>query len=198
MQQDSAGKRGLRQRLLRTPMILAYVLCAYLIVNFIIKVPADPWAESWRLINFAAFAYLLYRIVRKPLLQAIDSKIKELDELFKHSESALAKVQKDHEKAVKLLGGVDQDGAKIIEKARNQGEAEKEDLIADGARRARSIVEQAKVTLEGMERAMYQKVHEEMVRRCIARARERLDQRLTPEAHLALIRSRIPKVRRVA
>jgi len=199
MQQDSAGKGDLRERLFRRPMILVYVLCAYLIVNFILRVTAESaYAETMSLVNFTAFAYLFYRLIKKPLLQILDSKIKELDELFKHSESALAKVQKDHQKAVKLLGGLDQDVAKIIAKAKKQGCAEKEDLIADGARRACSIVEQAKVTLEGMARAMHQKVNEEIARRCVVRAKERLVQRLTPEAHVALIRSRILRVRRAA
>ena len=185
------GKDRRSRRLLRPSMAIVYILGAYLIVNYALRVSGHAYPETMKLVNFGLFAYLIYRFLRKPLLAMIDSKVEDACELLKTTEAQLAEAKGDHQEAQRLLSGLDDEAAKLSARAKELGEVERSALIADGKERAGSIIDQASVTLKGREREIRQEVFEEVAQRCVDVAGARISERLTPALHLALARSRI-------
>ena len=179
-------------------MIVVYILGAYLIVNYVLKVSDHAYSETWKLVNFGLFVGLIYYFLRKPLLAMLDSKIADVDELLNSTKSELEASRKEREAALRAIDGIEDEIEKLLTRARELGEMERDALIADGKERARNIVEQAHVTLEGRELEIRQGIREEMAGRCVDLARSQILKKLTPEIQLALIRARISAIGRRA
>jgi len=177
-------------------MIVVYILGAYLIVNYVLRVGGHVYPETMKLVNFGVFVYLIYHFLRKPLLDMIDAKIADVDELLKTTESQLAEARSEHEEAQRLLSGLEADIAKIGARSRELGQVEREALIMDGRERAASIISQASVALKGREREIRREIVREVAQRCVDVAGAKISQRLTPDLHLALVRSRISAIGR--
>jgi len=190
------GKDRRSRRLLRPSMIVVYILGAYLIVNYVLRVGGHVYPETMKLVNFGVFVYLIYHFLRKPLLDMIDAKIADVDELLKTTESQLAEARSEHEEAQRLLSGLEADIEKIGVRSRELGQVEREALIVDGRERAASIISQASVALKGREREIRREIVREVAQRCVDVAGARISQRLTPDLHLALVRSRISAIGR--
>ena len=190
------GKDRRSRRLLRPSMIVVYILGAYLIVNYVLRVGGHVYPETMKLVNFGVFVYLIYHFLRKPLLDMIDAKIADVDELLKTTESQLAEARSEHEEAQRLLSGLEADIERIGARSRELGQVEREALIEDGRERAASIISQASVALKGREREIRREIVREVAQRCVDVAGARISQRLTPDLHLALVRSRISAIGR--
>ena len=190
------GKDRRSRRLLRPSMIVVYILGAYLIVNYVLRVGGHVYPETMKLVNFGVFVYLIYHFLRKPLLDMIDAKIADVDELLKTTESQLAEARSEHEEAQRLLSGLEADIEKIGVRSRELGQVEREALIVDGRERAASIISQASVALKGREREIRREIVREVAQRCVDVAGAKISQRLTPDLHLALVRSRISAIGR--
>lgn len=192
---ESAGKKktGLFAKPWLAPL---FILCGYVIVNYVLRVSSHPWAETLKLVNFAVFAYLLYRVLRKPLVGAIDSKIADVDELLRTTESELAEATAEHERMRSLLDSADAETSRILTKSKQLGIEEQETLVEDGRRRANNVLQQGKITVEGREREVRQTIREEIAKRCVGKARDMIGSKLTPEKQLVLIRSKISRIGR--
>lgn len=184
------------KRFSRRPMIVVYILALYLVVNFAMRVSAQPYPETMKLVNFLVFALVIYRLLKKPLLEMIDSKIRDVDELVKRTGSELSAAIVQHKEAQQLIAGLEEEVSGLLTRAKQQGEIEREMIIEDGKRRARNILQQGQVTLEGRQSAINQEMHEQIARRCVEKARAKIASTLSPKMHLAIIRSRISKVGR--
>ncbi len=184
------------RRLLRPFMVIVCILGAYLIANYAFRASGHVYPETMKLVNFGLFVYLIYHFLRKPLVAMIDSKIADACELLKTTKSQLAEAKSDHQEAQRLLSGLEDEVEKLGARAKELGEAERDALIADGKERAGSIINQASVTLEGREREIRRGIFEEVAQRCVDVAGARISQRLTPDLHLALVKSRISAIGR--
>jgi len=197
--QDSENRKQERSRgFFRRSMTVVYILGAYLIINFVLRVVDHPYPETMKLVNFAIFVGLIYHFLRKPLLAIIDSKIADVDELLTSTEAQLEEARTEREGALRALDGIDDEIEELLARARGLGEMERDGLIDDGKERSRNIVEQAHVTLEGREREIRQEIRGEMAGRCVDLARSRILEKLTPEIQLALIRARMSAIGRRA
>jgi len=175
-------------------MIILYILAAYLLVNFAMRVAAHPYPETMKLVNFIAFVVVLYRLLKKPLLSAIDKKISDIEELLNETKASLEAAKQKHKEASARLAGADEEVSKLLARARELGQIEKELLIENGEKRAERIVQEAHRTLEGRFREAKLAVQKEIAARCVKRSREKIAQMLNAEMHLALIRSRIASI----
>ncbi len=197
--QDSENRKQERSKgFLRRSMTVVYILGAYLIINFVLRVADHPYPETMKLVNFAIFVGLIYHFLRKPLLAIIDSKIADVDELLTSTKSQLEEARAEREDAQRAIDGVDDEIEQLFARARELGDMERDGLIDDGKERAGNIVAQAHVTLEGREREIRQEIREEMAGRCVDLARSRILEKLTPEIQLALIRARMSAIGRRA
>ena len=197
--QDSENMKQERSRgFLRRSMTVVYILGAYLIVNLVLRVADHPYPETMKLVNFVIFVGLIYHFLRKPLFAIIDSKIADVDELLTSTKAQLEEARTEREDAQRAIDGIDDEMEELFGRARGLGETERDGLIDDGKERAGNIVEQAHVTLEGHEREIRQEIREEMAGRCVALARSRILEKLTPEIQLALIRARMSAIGRRA
>ena len=176
-------------------MIVLIILCAYLIGNLALRFADHPYPETMKLINFGLFVGLIYYFLRKPLLAMLDAKIADVDELLKSTQSDLEASRTERDEARRALDGIDNEIENLLARAKERGELERTTLIDDGKKHGRNIVEQAAITLKGREREIRQEIREEISGRCIDLARSRIQKRLTPEVHLAVIRARISSIR---
>jgi len=194
--QDSKNRKQERSKgLLRGSMIVVYIIGAYLIVNFILRVADHPYPESMKFVNFVVFVGLIYHFLRKPLLAMIDSKIADVDELLTSTKAQLQEAKTERENAQLAIDGIGDEIEELLARMRGLGEIERDRLIDDGKERSHNIVEQAHVTLEGREREIRQEIREEMAGRCVDLARSSIIEKLTPEIQLALIKARMSAIR---
>ena len=184
---------------LRPSMTTVYILGIYLIMNFVLRFTVDHWwPETAKHINFVIFVYLIYHFLRKPLLALIDSKIADVDELLTSTKTQVEEARTERQDAQAALDGISAEIEELLTRAKDLGEMEREALAEDGEERARNILEQAEVTIQGRECEIRQEIREEFAGRCVEAARARLAEKLTPEVQIALIRARISAVGRHA
>lgn len=107
----------------------------------------DPWTLLFQAINFAVLAYVLHRVLYKPVLEVLDQRATEAREADER-EHRMAKAQQEQEqRAAELRAKAEAEGQALLAKARTEAEA----AVAEGRVRAeteaKAATEQARARL---------------------------------------------------
>jgi F-type H+-transporting ATPase subunit b len=153
------------------------------------------WAEwGWKIINFAILIFILVKFLAKPM----KNYFKKRTELIEKSLTEAAEAKEIAMKALKevedKLRLKDQEIERIIESARQSGEAERDRLIEHGREMSEKIRQQAKTNIELELKNAKRELRAEAAEISIRMAEEKLKKRLSEEDQLKLIDESIRKL----
>jgi len=131
--------------------------------------------------SFLVFVALLVYLVRKPFLKFWETRLELIDNRVKAGELALKEAEAKLEQARTLYASIDQEIKSVKESIAIEGEREAQTLIEEAKQRSERIQEQAKGTLEIEKRGMREAARLELSELALQRAREKLEQALSPE-----------------
>ncbi|MCB9697123.1 MAG: ATP synthase F0 subunit B [Alphaproteobacteria bacterium] len=107
----------------------------------------DVWTLLFQAINFAVLAYVLHRVLYRPVLEVLDQRAAEAREADER-EQRLAKAQQEQEqRAAELTAKAEADGQALIAKARTEAEAAVAEGVARAEAEAKATTEQARARL---------------------------------------------------
>ena len=157
---------------------------------------AKGWVatDTYKVINFVVLAIGLFFLLRKPVAQALDDRIKgikeqleELEAKKKEAEDALA----DYNKKFQLL---DQEAERLMAEYIKQGEAAKAKILTEAASAAEKLEEQARRNIENEFDRAKVALKEEVLEHALAKAEEMITSKISSDDQERLVDDYLEKV----
>jgi F-type H+-transporting ATPase subunit b len=157
---------------------------------------AKGWVatDTYKVFNFAVLAIGLFLLLRKPVAQALDDRIKgikeqleELEARKKDAEDALA----DYNKKFQML---DQEAERLMEEYIKQGEAAKVKIIEEAKSAAEKLEEQARRNIEHEFSRAKAALKEEVLEHALVKAEEIIKNKISSDDQERLVDEYLEKV----
>ncbi len=152
------------------------------------------WDLLWRAINFVIFIWIIYKLAGKRMKDFFSGRSyrieNELNDLERRRNEAEAKL-KDVESRI---ANIDQEREEILNSAREQGEAIKQNIIEKAEKTAEQIREQARAGAEQEANQTVAALRAEMAEMVAEAAEKLVREQLTEEQHKRLINDYLEKV----
>ena len=159
---------------------------------------ADLRDLLYRFINFALLIIILFVAIKKSGLKdsltgRIDEIKQRLEDLSREKEEAEGKYQ-DVEKQLRDFEAKKKE---IIEQFQNEGQAEKERIIAEANERAKQIVKQAELTIQQEMQSAKDRLRREVMELAAGKAQEIIAKEMTDEDQDRLVSEFIERVGKI-
>ncbi|MCK4984360.1 MAG: F0F1 ATP synthase subunit B [Desulfobacterales bacterium] len=160
----------------------------------------DSGAKGWvktdwfRVMNFVVLAGVLVFILRKPVSQALNSRIKDIQEQLESLEAQRAAAEKQLAQYNEKLSQIESEAAKIVDAYIKQGNAAKAKILKEAEQTAEKLRAQARRNIEHEFEKAKQKLQQEVVESSLQMAEESLKKEITAQDQDKLIDEYINKV----
>ncbi len=160
----------------------------------------DSGAKGWtstdwfRVMNFTVLAVVLAFVLRKPLSQALGSRIKGIKDQLEELEARKAEAEKKLAEYSKKLSRLEKESDKIVEDYIKQGNEAKARILKEAESAALKLEEQAKKNIENEFNKAKSKLHEEILEQALVKAEDIIQNKITSEDQDKLVNEYLEKV----
>jgi F-type H+-transporting ATPase subunit b len=157
---------------------------------------AKGWiaTDTWRVMNFAVLLVALIFILRKPVSQALSSRIKNIREQLERLETQKAEAEKQLAQYNEKLSQLEKEAEKIIEGYIKQGNEAKAKILKEAEATAEKLQVQARRNIEHEFGKARQELQREVVEKSLAKAEETLKKAITAQDQDKLVDEYLDKV----
>lgn len=183
--------------------VLIGALVVFLCLSFGAAMAAsgeDSGSKGWgkqdwfRLMNFVVLAGALVFILRKPVSQALSSRITDIQEQLESLETQRAEAEKRLAQYNEKLSQLESEAAKIVDAYIKQGNEAKAKILKEAEKTAEKLRAQARRNIEHEYGKAKQTLQQEVVESALQKAEQRLKQEITTQDQDKLIDEYINKV----
>ena len=103
------------------------------------------WMQSWRVLNFLILAYVLVRLLREPLTRFFQESARGIREHLQGAEEACIEAERELEEVERRLESLDDEVRNLRLLISEQGEKERDKIIANSRVTAEHLLERAKL-----------------------------------------------------
>ncbi len=150
--------------------------------------------DTYRVMNFLVLAVALIFLLRKPLKQALNSRISgiqdQLNELEDKKKEAEAKLAEYSEK----LASLDQESESIVNEYIRQGEEAKRRILAEAVSASEKLEAQAKRNIQSEFKQAKEALHRDVLEKALARAEALIKEKVTAGDQEKLVDDYLKKV----
>ncbi|MBC8199835.1 MAG: ATP synthase F0 subunit B [Desulfobacterales bacterium] len=150
--------------------------------------------DTYKVMNFTVLIVALFFLLRKPVAQALNARIKgiqdQLDELEVKKKEAEKKLAEYNERLFLL----DKEAEKIVAEYIKQGNEAKARILEEAGSEAKKLEEQAKRNIENEFKQAKSKLQEEISEKALLKAEEIIKSKITTEDQDRLIDEYLEKV----
>ena len=150
--------------------------------------------DTYKVMNFAVLAIGLFLLLRKPVSQALNGRIKgikeQLSELEEKKEAAEKKLAEYNERFLKL----DKEAKQIVAEYIKQGNEAKARILKEAESAAVKLEEQAKKNIENEFKKAKSKLHEEILEQALVKAEEIIKSKIDTKDQDRLVDEYLEKV----
>ena len=152
------------------------------------------WTDTFRVMNFAVLAIVLVYLLRKPLSQALNSRIKvikaELEDLEARKNEAEKKLAEYNEKLAQL----EKEAEKILEDYIKQGHEAKQRILKEAEASAEKLKSQARRNIEHEFEQAKLKLQEEIFETSLEKAEEIIKNKISEDDQDRIVEEYLKKV----
>lgn len=130
----------------------------------------NVWTFLFQVINFLALVYILRRLLYRPLQEAIDQRRKLNAQAQADAEQARLLATSLQQQLTTRLAAIEKERQEVVNKAREQAEADRKSVMAAAERDANQRREKAAQQLEGERTQALQSLHAELVQSAVGLA----------------------------
>jgi F-type H+-transporting ATPase subunit b len=158
--------------------------------------PTKGWVstDTYRIMNFAVLAVGLFFILKKPVSQALDSRIKGIRDQLNDLEMKKKEAENDLANYSQRLAQLDREAEAIIAQYVEQGKLAKEKILKEAKDAAEKLEAQAKRNIENEFEKARNKLREEVLEKAIQRAENIIRAKITDEDQDRLVDEYLQKV----
>ena len=159
-------------------------------------VEAKEWLNTdwYRVMNFAVLAVGLFFIAKKPLSDALSSRIKGIKDQLGELEAKKSDAEKTLAKYNEKIAHLESEAGKIIAQYEEQGRAMKQRILEEAESSAAKLEEQARRNIEHEFKVAKAKLQEEIIEKALVKAEEIVNKSITSDDQERLVDEYINKV----
>lgn len=154
----------------------------------------EPKLLLAQIVNFLIIAFVLTKLLYKPILAMLEKRKKEIAEGLALTEKMRIAEEKSKEKEAKLLADARTEARTIIEEAEKEAEALKKSLAAEAQHEAAAIVEKGRRDVEELRLHMEKNVKQAAVSLAQGMARRLLSQVMTADMQHKVIAKHLQRL----
>jgi F-type H+-transporting ATPase subunit b len=157
---------------------------------------AKGWVatDTWRVMNFVVLVVALIFILRKPISQALSSRIKDIREQLESLEVQKAEAEKQLAQYNEKLSQLESEAEKIVEGYIKQGNEAKAKILKEAEETAEKLQVQARRNIEHEFDKARQELQREVVEKSLVKAEETLKKAITTQDQDKLVDEYLDKV----
>jgi len=103
------------------------------------------WMTSWRVLNFLILAFFLVKLLRQPLTRFLQESAGVIREQLQGTEESCLKAERKLEEVERRLEALDQEIGKLQHLRGEQGEKERDKIVANARQTAEQMLEKARL-----------------------------------------------------
>lgn len=150
--------------------------------------------DTYRVMNFVVLVGALIFLLRKPLAQALDSRIKGIRVQLEDLEAKKSAAEKELAKYESQIAELSKESEKIISEYIRQGNDAKAKILKEAEAAAIKLEEQAKRNIEHEFQQAKEKLQAEIIEKALEKAESRIKSKITAEDQNLLIDEYLQKV----
>ncbi len=154
------------------------------------------WVEtdSLRVMNFVVLAVALFVVLRKPVSQALNGRIKDIQDQLNDLESKKKDAEKKLAEYNEKIATLGQEAEEIVAQYIKQGEEAKERILKEAETAAEKLEDQAQRTIENEFKNAKNKLQTEILEKALKKAEELVKSKITSEDQDRLVDEYLDKV----
>jgi F-type H+-transporting ATPase subunit b len=150
--------------------------------------------DTYRGMNFAVLAIGLFFLLKKPVAQALDSRIKGIRQQLEELENKKDAAEKELARYNAQIARLNQEADQIISEYVKQGNDAKAKILKEAELTAQKLEEQAKRNIEHEFKLAKEILQREIIETALVKAEEVIRSKITPEDQNQLIDEYLQKV----
>ncbi|MEJ2102028.1 MAG: F0F1 ATP synthase subunit B [Desulfobacterales bacterium] len=150
--------------------------------------------DWFRLMNFALLVVVLFYLLRKPIAQALSSRIKSIQEQLESLEAQKAEAEKQLAQYNDQLSNLEREAQRIVEDYIQQGKEAKAKILKETEAAAEKLKAQARRNIEHEFEKAKQVLQREVLEKSLRKAEETLKNEITTRDQDKLIDEYLKKV----
>ena len=158
--------------------------------------PSKGWVatDTYRVMNFAVLAIALFLLLRKPVSQALSSRIKGISDNLDELEALKEEAEKRLAQCNEILYTLDKEAEKIISEYIKQGNEAKDKILKEAEAASEKLKAQALKNIEHEFERARSKLEAEIFEKAIGKAEELIKNKITVEDQNLLVNEYLDKV----
>jgi F-type H+-transporting ATPase subunit b len=197
-----SGSRRSHPGKLNKAVVLSYVLL-FLILSISTALCASggegeakhwEWEDTWRVMNFTVLVAALVFILRKPLSQALSSRIKMIREQLDDLEAQKAEAEKQLAAYNEKLAQLEQEAEKIVDDYVRQGNEAKARILKEAEAAAEKLQAQARRNIEHEFEQAKLDLQKEIFEKSLVKAEEIIRNKISNEDQDRIVDDYLKKV----
>jgi len=148
----------------------------------------------WFCLNFTLLVYILVRFGKKPVANALNGRIESIQNAFDDLEARRSEAEQKYAEYERKLSGIDEQAKHMLETFREQGQAEKEKIIARARDTAETIKAQAEFYVQQELVNAKTELQAEVADMAVKMAEELIRKNLNEQDHHRLISEYLERV----
>ncbi|MGB2928889.1 MAG: ATP synthase F0 subunit B [Desulfobacterales bacterium] len=150
--------------------------------------------DTYRVMNFAVLAIGLFFLLRKPVSQALDSRIRGIKDQLSELEAKKKDAEKELEKYNERLSHLEQEAEKLIEEYIRQGNEAKARIIDEAKKTVEKLEEQARRNIEHEFKQAKIKLQQDILEKALVNAETLIKNKITTQDQDKLVNEYLEKV----
>ena len=157
---------------------------------------SPPWlkTDTAKVLNFSVLAIGLFLLLRKPVSQALNDRIKGIKDELEELESRKAEVEKQLADYDTKLATLDEEAEKVIAEYVRQGEEAKARILKEAESAADKLEEQAKKNIANEFKQAKETLQAEIVEKALVKAEQAVKEQISGEDQERLVDEYLAKV----
>jgi F-type H+-transporting ATPase subunit b len=150
--------------------------------------------DTYRVMNFSVLVIGLFILLRKPVSQALDSRIKGIKDQLSELEAKKKDAEKELAKYTERLSHLEQEAEKIIEEYIRQGNEAKARIIDEAKKTVEKLEEQARRNIEHEFKQAKIKLQQDILEKALVNAETLIKNNITTQDQDKLVDEYLEKV----
>jgi F-type H+-transporting ATPase subunit b len=150
--------------------------------------------DTYKVMNFGVLAIGLFLILRKPVSQALDSRIKGIKDQLSELETKKKEAEKELVKYNERFSLLEQEAEKLVEEYIRQGNEAKARIIEEAKKAAEKLEEQARRNIENEFKKAKIKLQQDTLEKALVNAETLIKNKITAQDQDKLVDEYLEKV----
>ena len=157
------------------------------VTEFEAFVGVNPWTMIFAWINLVILYFFLRKLLFKPVKSMIDSRQKEIDDMYADAEGSVKSAEAMRCEYEKKLSCANEESEEILKKALRRAQLREEEILKDAEEKAKRTLDRADEQIELEKKQAINEVKDEVSRLAVDIASALIERDVSAEEHKGLI-----------